>query len=106
MGILVAASRLGAAFSPFIMTGLKYIHPAVPFALVGALNLIAGLFSLKLNETKGRPVPDTIQDCLEMINEKDGLSQLGTSFGFDTPNKKSDGKVTTKGKVNDSFDLS
>ena len=106
MGILVAASRLGAAFSPFIMTGLKYMHPAVPFALVGALNLIAGLFSLKLSETKGRPVPDTIQDCLDMTTEKDGPSQLGTSFGFDTPSVKSDGKVTSKGKINDNFDSS
>ncbi|XP_065064344.1 solute carrier family 22 member 3-like isoform X2 [Rhopilema esculentum] len=69
VGILIAASRVGAAMSPFVMTGLKYVNASLPFALIGILNLLAGCFCLYLRETKGIEVPDTIEDCLKLLHQ-------------------------------------
>ena len=70
VGLLIAVSRVGAAFSPFIMTGLKYINDALPFALLGLLNFLVGLFCLHLRETNNAPSPDTIDDCLILMKKK------------------------------------
>ncbi len=69
MGLLVAASRLGAAFSPFIVTELKYIHPSLPFGLMGACNLLAAIFCLHLRETRGEPTPETINDSIALLGK-------------------------------------
>ena len=60
---------MGAAMSPFIMTGLKYVNASLPFALIGVLNLLVGFFCLYLRETKGIEVPDTIEDCLKLLHQ-------------------------------------
>ena len=70
VGLLVAISRIGAAFSPFIMTGLKYVHESLPFAILGILNLFIGLFCLHLRETNNAPSPDTVDDCLMLMNKQ------------------------------------
>ena len=71
IGLLIAISRIGASFSPFIMSGLKYIHESLPFALLGIFNLFAGLLCLYLRETNNTPSPDTIDECLILMNKKD-----------------------------------
>ncbi len=67
MGLLVASSRVGASFSPFIVTELKYIHPALPFSLMGLSNIVAAIFCLRLRETKGFPTPETINDSISLL---------------------------------------
>jgi len=71
IGLLIAVSRVGAAFSPFIMNSLKYINESLPFVSLGLLNLFVGFLCLHLRETKNTPIPDTIDDSI-MLMKKDG----------------------------------
>ncbi|XP_057304312.1 uncharacterized protein LOC130641507 [Hydractinia symbiolongicarpus] len=53
MGFLQVTSRIGAASSPWIAKGLKVLHEAVPFAVMGTLGLLGVVFLFLLPETKG-----------------------------------------------------
>lgn len=41
----------------------KYTHPSVPLAAFGVLSLGDGLLILMLPETKGKEIPDTIDEA-------------------------------------------
>ena len=62
IGFLQITSRVGAASSPWIAKGLKALHGAAPFIVMGTLALIASIVCLILPETNGKPIKDTIED--------------------------------------------
>lgn len=53
MGFMQVSSRIGAASSPWIARGLKVLHEAVPFAVMGTFGLLGVGFLFLLRETKG-----------------------------------------------------
>ena len=61
MGLVSSAARLGGILSPHLAK-LGDVYPNLHFILFGLMGLTAGLLSLKLPETKGLPLSETVQD--------------------------------------------
>ncbi|PRD24071.1 UNVERIFIED_CONTAM: Solute carrier family 22 member 8 [Trichonephila clavipes] len=55
-------ARIGSILAPFVHELGKLLHPAVPNVLYGLLALTSGLLALLLPETKGRILPDTLEE--------------------------------------------
>lgn len=67
MGIVSVSSRIGGMLSPFILM-LGDVMPNLQFTVLGLLTLLSGLLNLKLPETLGQPMPETISDVLALRN--------------------------------------
>ena len=61
MGLVSSAARLGGMLSPHLAK-LGNVYANLHFILFGLMGLTAGLLSLKLPETKGLPLSETVQD--------------------------------------------
>lgn len=61
MGLGQMAARGGAILGPVVRL-LDAVSPPLPLLLYGAVPLLGGLASLLLPETRGLPLPDTLQD--------------------------------------------
>ncbi|XP_054707064.1 organic cation transporter protein-like [Uloborus diversus] len=55
-------ARVGALLAPFIRQMADVTHPVVPLAVPGGLSVLSGLLLLLLPETKGRKIPDTLEE--------------------------------------------
>ena len=65
VGLMSAVARCGAILAPFIvMAGEE--RPGMQFAVFGLLALVAGLLALRLPETRGRRLPDTVREMAEV----------------------------------------
>ncbi|KAA0183839.1 hypothetical protein HAZT_HAZT003636 [Hyalella azteca] len=74
IGSMVFVSRFGAIVSPFIIDTLGSSVPWAPSLLFGMLSLVAVPLCLRLPETLGQPVVDTITELTqdkELKREKD-----------------------------------
>jgi len=56
------ASRLGSISAPFVGRELGAVSPVAPVLIFGLTSLLASALSLLLPETKGRTLPDTIEE--------------------------------------------
>ncbi|XP_078378347.1 organic cation transporter protein-like [Oculina patagonica] len=59
MGSSTAAARIGSFASPYIIH-LRLVHPLLPYGIMGANALLAGLLCQSLPETKGMPTAETM----------------------------------------------
>ena len=66
MGLVSVAARVGGIMAPFIVS-LGEILPHLQFTVLGLMSLLAGLLNLRLPETAGRQLPDTITDLSDML---------------------------------------
>ncbi len=57
-------SRVGGILAPFL-TQLGNISANLHFFVFGGLMLSSGVLNLRLPETQGLPLPETIQDLLK-----------------------------------------
>ncbi|KAG0717956.1 Organic cation transporter protein [Chionoecetes opilio] len=94
VGVSSMVGRLGAILSPFINDGLGGLHWAIPTTIFGALSVTAALLTCLLPETRGRQLPDTVDDV-----ERDGHappSSVGVSEESEAAARlKEDAAVTT-----------
>lgn len=60
-GFLQSVGRLGAVIGPLIRLTRQAV-PLLPSIFYGAVSITASLVLLFVPETRGRPLPDTIQD--------------------------------------------
>ncbi|KAK7078545.1 hypothetical protein SK128_015727 [Halocaridina rubra] len=67
MGIVSVAARIGGIISPFILM-LGDVLPNLQFTALGLMTFLSGLLNLKLPETMGLPMPESIADILAMKN--------------------------------------
>jgi len=67
MGLLSVGARLGGILAPFIVM-LGDQHENLQFTVFGMLSLAAGLANLRLPETLGRPLPDTLADMGRLLS--------------------------------------
>mmetsp|Transcript_21314 Transcript_21314/g.48813 ORF Transcript_21314/g.48813 Transcript_21314/m.48813 type:complete len:87 (+) Transcript_21314:576-836(+) len=76
MGLSVGSqvARIGAFFSPVILL-LRYHNPALPFAVWGALALVAAYVSLLLPETGDTDSLETVHD-LHLLLHRCGCTTL------------------------------
>lgn len=71
MGIVSVAARFGGIVSPFILM-LGDVVPNLQFTALGAMTFIAGLLNLKLPETMGQPMPESVADILALRSTSRG----------------------------------
>lgn len=69
MGTSSMSARMGGILAPYVHM-LVAIGPAAPYALYGALSLIAALMTFALPETLNQPVPDTLDDITDASGGK------------------------------------
>ena len=65
MGLLVVISRIGAASAPWVAQYLAYVNKYLPFIVMGSLTLVGAGLSLKLKETAGMAMAETLKDALD-----------------------------------------
>ena len=53
---------------------LGYYRPDMPFLIFGVATLIGGLSAYLLPETKGKKLPDTVQEALDMVDNDETSS--------------------------------
>ena len=63
MGLVAITSRIGGILSPYL-ANLGHVLPNLHFVLFGIFSLTSGLLNLKLPETLGAPLPETMEDVV------------------------------------------
>lgn len=79
MGIVSVAARIGGIMAPFIIMLGDYI-PNLHFSFLGLMAFSAGLLNMKLPETLGKPMPETIDDILA-LRTTEGAFELSPGGG-------------------------
>ncbi|XP_023328792.1 solute carrier family 22 member 15-like [Eurytemora carolleeae] len=70
MGLVSVAARFGGICAPFIVL-LGDTVPNSQFTVFGVMSITAGLLNLRLPETQGKPLPETLDDMLDLkVNNK------------------------------------
>lgn len=81
MGVVSVAARVGGILSPFVSM-MDQVAPALQFSVLGTLMVVSGLSALLLPETKGKSLPETIQD---VEDTEDTRPLLGDTTTEHTP---------------------
>ena len=63
MGLVSVSARLGGILAPFIVT-LGSLSPNLQFTVFGLMSLTAGLLNLKLPETRGARLPESVAELV------------------------------------------
>ena len=61
--------RVGGIMAPFIVLLGDY-HPNLQFTVFGILSLSSGLINLRLPETKGKKLPDSVKEMVKALESK------------------------------------
>lgn len=69
MGVATVASRIGGILCPFVVL-MGEQSRSLPMFIFAIMSLVAGLAGLKLPETKGRPMPETMEDLEKSEHEE------------------------------------
>ena len=75
MGLVSGVARIGAILAPFIVMAGE-ASPGLQFSVFGLLGLTGGLLALKLPETRGLPLPETVAEML--VDKSKKLNKLLT----------------------------
>ncbi|XP_073904766.1 solute carrier family 22 member 12 isoform X1 [Castor canadensis] len=78
VGLCQVAMRGGAILGPLVRL-LGIYGSSLPLLVYGTVPVLSGLAALLLPETKGLPLPDTIQDVQDQVVKKATPSTLGHS---------------------------
>ncbi|KAJ8315874.1 hypothetical protein KUTeg_008024 [Tegillarca granosa] len=74
MGASSSCARIGGMISPYIADLSKVIPGnfgrALPLVIFGALSVLAGVLAFMLPETKGRDLPETVEDAKQFGKDK------------------------------------
>ena len=65
MGLVAITSRIGGILSPYL-ANLGHVVPNLHFVLFGLFALTSGVLNLKLPETLGAPLPETMEDVVRL----------------------------------------
>ena len=75
MGLVSVAARVGGIMAPFIVS-LGEAVPHLQFTVLGVMSLAAGLLNLRLPETAGCELPDTITDLVTVLRSSRSRSPV------------------------------
>nr|CAB3266157.1 solute carrier family 22 member 5-like [Phallusia mammillata] len=65
VGACSTVCRLGSMLVPYLIFAGNQIHHTIPYAVIGIFSIFVGFLCLLLPETKGRPVPGTMEEALQ-----------------------------------------
>ena len=71
MGLVSVSARVGGILAPFIVT-LGSLSPNLQFTVFGLMSLTAGLLNLKLPETLGARLPETVSELMTTLQPGSG----------------------------------
>ncbi|XP_069939350.1 solute carrier family 22 member 15-like isoform X2 [Cherax quadricarinatus] len=94
MGIVSVAARVGGMLAPLILM-LGDVLPNLQFTALGIMTFVAGVLNLKLPETLGQPMPESVADILALRN----LGKTGCSIKDYQYNKLETGEEETDTEV-------
>ena len=81
MGLVSFAARVGGILSPYLAK-LGGLLPNLHFVLFGTISLTSGYLNLRLPETQGRPLPETIADLIKMKDSRYIVSMSNPSAKY------------------------
>ncbi|XP_069811058.1 solute carrier family 22 member 2-like [Dendropsophus ebraccatus] len=81
LGVMVCSSMcdLGGTITPFIVYRLTSIWKELPLIVFAIIGIISGILVLLLPETKGRALPETIEET-ENLHRKDELKKSNITY--------------------------
>ncbi|CAL1284205.1 unnamed protein product [Larinioides sclopetarius] len=85
IGSSSTVARISALVSPFIHPLADVTYPWVPMAVPGALSILSGLLVLLLPETKGKILPDTLEEGEIFFSKQEAVDSL---CSVDSKNKQ------------------
>nr|KAG5711002.1 hypothetical protein BaRGS_013736 [Batillaria attramentaria] len=95
MGASSVCARVGGIVSPYVATLNIYVGGnfgiALPSMLFGGLSILAGVASLWLPETKGRKLPESIEDAKHFGRSRQGKNAYALDDLDDKSTEKSNG---------------
>ena len=78
MGLVVVGDRIGGILSPYL-ANLGHVVPNLHFVLFGLFALTSGVLNLKLPETLGAPLPETMEDVVRLKKRSSSTSRADTT---------------------------
>ena len=63
-------ARVGTYTKLYNLCLLGYYRPDIPFLIFGVATLIGGFSAYLLPETRGKKLPDTVQEALAMVDDE------------------------------------
>ena len=75
VGLVSGVARVGSILAPFIVMAGE-ASPGLEFLVFGLLGLTGGLLAMKLPETRGLPLPETVAEML--VDKTKKLNKLLT----------------------------
>ncbi|KAM4866111.1 solute carrier family 22 member 2 [Thomomys bottae] len=78
LGVQICSSMcdIGGIFTPFLVYRLTAVWLELPLVVFAVVGLIAGGLVLLLPETKGKPLPETIQDAENMLRPRKNKEKM------------------------------
>ena len=63
LGLCSTSARFGGVAAPAVLH-IGHIYPALPWVLLSAVSFLASAWAaMELPETRGAPLPETLEDC-------------------------------------------
>ena len=86
MGFVAVTARIGGIVAPFLIN-LKQIAPNLHLILFGAFTFSAGVLNLRLPDTSGLPLPESLSDMRRLLCNKVALpaafpKRTDSQFGY------------------------
>merc|ERR1719422_1835918 len=69
LALTATAARIGGFIAPFI-AGLGVRDPSLPFLIFGGAAVIGGIASVLLPETRGHPLPSSLEDVEDILKSR------------------------------------
>ncbi len=69
VGMCSTLARFGGILAPTVAQ-LGHNQPKLPFMIFGTATLIGGVAAYLLPETKGKKLPDTVQEAVDMVEKE------------------------------------
>ncbi|PIK35471.1 putative organic cation transporter protein-like [Apostichopus japonicus] len=97
LGVFSLTSRIGSVIAPLILL-LEDVWIGLPYFIFGGAATLAGLLCLLLPETKGKPLPTTIQDTEQLARKLEKLREPPSLFGIENPSWKANTSMDNEGE--------
>ncbi|PIK46958.1 putative organic cation transporter protein, partial [Apostichopus japonicus] len=97
LGVFSLTSRIGSVIAPLILL-LEDVWIGLPYFYFGGAATLAGLLCLLLPETKGKPLPTTIQDTEQLARKLEKLREPPLLFGIENPSWKANISMDNEGE--------